>query len=388
MDRIINDNDEFAANMKKSSTMRRPIKAGIALDFFAGSGLVTKALTPWFSVGWANDISSSKAAIYIANHGNEHFVLDDIRNIRGARLPSAVLAWASFPCQDLSLAGKINGIYASRSGLVWDWLRVLDELDKQPPLLVAENVLGLLSSNGGSGYIDLHNALVERGYNVGPLLVDAKWFLPQSRPRVFVVAAKQDIPISLFSSGGESWARTGRIFDDLSRRLGNLVSWDIKRPQAPGITLEECVELEAPFPPEKWQKHNLNLISQERLDQFESSGKSIAAGYKRVRKNKLVLEIRFDGVAGCLRTPCGGSSKQLLILKTSSGLKTRFITIREAARLMGAPDSYKLPGTYLNGYKAMGDAVALPVVRHLAQYLLYPLAEAALEYARKHREAV
>jgi DNA (cytosine-5)-methyltransferase 1 len=358
------------------------------LDFFAGSGLVTEALSPWFCVSWANDVSPKKALTYAANHKDAHFLLEDIKNVKGSALPNATLAWASFPCQDLSLAGKINGIHAARSGLVWEWLRVLDELDKQPPLLVAENVLGLLSSKGGSCYIDLHNALVERGYNVGPLLIDAKQFLPQSRPRVFVVATKQDIPIDSFSLSGESWARTGKVFDDLSKRLGNWVDWDIKSPLARKPALAELIERDAPFPEKEWQKHNLSLIPEERLNQFVSSSESIATGYKRVRKNKLILEIRFDGLAGCLRTPSGGSSKQLLIFKTQEGLKTRFLTPREAARLMGAADSYQLPGTHSDGYMAMGDAVALPVVKHLAQYLLYPLAEAARAYDQKHRKAV
>ncbi len=97
------------------------------------------------------------------------------------------------------------------------------------------------------------------------------------------------------------------------------------------------------------------------------------------------MEIRFDGIAGCLRTPEGGSSCQFLVLRTPEGkLKTRLLTVRETARLMGAPDSYRLPGTndsfqipgtYHDGYKAMGDAVAVPVARFLAAKLLAPMAE-------------
>jgi DNA (cytosine-5)-methyltransferase 1 len=359
-----------------------------AIDFFAGSGLVTEALSPYFKVVWANDISSRKAMTYTANHGGSHFIFDDIKNVKGNALPLTTLAWASFPCQDLSLAGKINGIYAHRSGLVWEWLRVIDELGELPPILVAENVLGLVASNSGSHYTALHNALVERGYNVGPLLLDAKNFLPQSRPRIFVVAAKKDIPIDGFYVDDVTWAQTSKQFRGLSRQLNNWVYWKIKEPRPQIITLENCIEKDAPFPKIEWQEHNLSLVSMEHLEQFSSSAETIATGYRRSRKGKQVLEIRFDGVAGCLRTPCGGSSKQLLIFKTRDGMKIRFMTAREAARLMGAPDSYKLPGTYLDGYMAMGDAVALPVVRHLAKYLLYPLAESATKRDLKHKEAV
>jgi DNA (cytosine-5)-methyltransferase 1 len=89
------------------------------------------------------------------------------------------------------------------------------------------------------------------------------------------------------------------------------------------------------------------------------------------------LEIRFDGLAGCLRTPDGGSSRQTVIIVDKGVVRSRLITIRECARLMGAPDSYKVEGSYNDGYRAMGDAVAVPVTRWLAQHLLGPLANRA-----------
>jgi DNA (cytosine-5)-methyltransferase 1 len=97
-------------------------------------------------------------------------------------------------------------------------------------------------------------------------------------------------------------------------------------------------------------------------------------GYKRIRNGKQVLELRFDNVAGCLRTPQGGSSRQFLVIHRDSGFETRLLTVGETARLMGVRDSYRLEGTYNDSYKAMGDAVAVPVVRHLARHLLAPLA--------------
>lgn len=92
-----------------------------------------------------------------------------------------------------------------------------------------------------------------------------------------------------------------------------------------------------------------------------------------------MLEVRFDGLAGCLRTPEGGSSRQLLILKRNGEIRTRLITVREAARLMGAPETFSIPGGYNEGYKAMGDAVAAPVAAYLGRHLLRPLTEAAYE---------
>ena len=97
---------------------------------------------------------------------------------------------------------------------------------------------------------------------------------------------------------------------------------------------------------------------------------------------KQCLELRFDGIAGCLRTPEGGSSKQFLIVKKDGELHARLLSPREAARLMGAPDSYILPGTNNDGYKAMGDAVALPVASFIGKSFLTKLAEVIYDEQR------
>jgi DNA (cytosine-5)-methyltransferase 1 len=124
-----------------------------ALDFFAGSGLVRLGLEPEFQTIWANDICAKKRAVYIANNPPEEFHLGSIQDVQGADLPAADLAWASFPCQDLSLAGDLSGIkIGTRSGLFREWTRVIQELDecqKRPPILVAENVVGFVMADGG-----------------------------------------------------------------------------------------------------------------------------------------------------------------------------------------------------------------------------------------------
>ena len=101
-----------------------------------------------------------------------------------------------------------------------------------------------------------------------------------------------------------------------------------------------------------------------------------ATGYRRMRHGEQRLELRFDGIAGCLRTPEGGSSKQYLVVKKNGETHARLLTVREAARLMGAPDSFILPGSYNDGYKAMGDAVAIPVARFIGERFLSRIAEA------------
>ncbi len=346
------------------------------LEFFAGSGLVAQGLKERFCIAWANDICGKKAAIYTANHGAKHFHLGSIADLEGAALPNAPLAWASFPCQDLSLAGLTEGIHGARSGLVWEWLRIIDEMPSRPSVLVAENVAGLVSAASGDHYRTLHQALTQRGYVVGPMLIDAARWLPQSRQRIFIVAvdANLRIPAHLFSFT-PNWLHPEAI-RKVAQGLNDLVWWYMPEPPDRKQNLSDIVEWDAPFATAETDARNISLISpkhREILNRLPKSKPFAAPGYKRTRNGKQVLELRFDGLSGCLRTPRGGSSRQVIVIKKDGMLRSRLLTVREAARLMGAPETYKIPGTYNDGYMAMGDAVAVPVVRWLAENLLLPL---------------
>lgn len=341
-------------------------------EFFAGSGLVAYGLKGMFVPVWANDISEQKAAVYEANFGDDYFELDDIKNICGKDLPFAHLSWASFPCQDLSLAGSLGGIHASRSGLVWEWLRVLDEIEQKPKILLLENVTGLLSTNGGDNYRVLHMALVERGYICGAIVLNASHFVPQSRPRVFIIAVQNgcNIPLELVGNG-PCWLHN-KAASDLGNSLPGWIWWKMDKPPRRHDTLKDVIEEDAPFD----KDHVLKLIPKRHREKLANHKDVYATGYRRTRHGEQQLELRFDGVAGCLRTPEGGSSKQYLVVKKGNEVHARLLTVREAARLMGAPDSFVLPGSYNDGYKAMGDAVAMPVAQFIGERFLTKLAEA------------
>lgn len=344
-------------------------------EFFAGSGLVAYGLKGMFAPVWANDISEQKAAVYEANFGNKHFELGDIKGINGESLPGAHLSWASFPCQDLSLAGSLGGIHASRSGLVWEWLRILDEMSDKPKILLLENVSGLLSTNGGKNYRTLHIALVERGYRCGAIVLNASCFVPQSRPRVFIIAVQHDcrIPNELVGSG-PCWLHS-KAAVDLGHSLPGWIWWKAERPPHRQECLKDIIEENAPF-----DKDNvLKLIPARHKEYLDKHETVYATGYRRTRHGEQQLELRFDGIAGCLRTPEGGSSKQYLVVKKDGETHARLLTVREAARLMGAPDSFILPGSYNDGYKAMGDAVAMPVAQFLGERFLTKIAEAVYD---------
>jgi DNA (cytosine-5)-methyltransferase 1 len=346
------------------------------LEFFAGSGLVSHALSPYFKAVWANDICPKKASVFWANHQEIPFSLCSVTDVSGNDLPAALLSWASFPCQDLSLAGKGKGIKAKRSGLVWEWLRVIDEMQKRPPLLAAENVVGLVSTDEGANYRELHKALSARGYKVGALLLDAARWLPQSRPRVFVVAVDSNLPIPpVLVASNPTWAHSAAI-QKAAKGLEDWIWWRLPEPGKHNLTLSDIVDFSLPCQDAVTTRKNLALIPPEHMRRLEKSDLRVAPGYKRIRNGRQVLELRFDDIAGCLRTPAGGSSRQYLVLRQDGEWRTRILSPRETARLMGAPETFKLPGSFNDGYKAMGDAVAAPVAAYLAEHLLSPLAAA------------
>lgn len=346
------------------------------LDFFAGAGLVTEGLRPYLKPVWANDISPKKASVFLANHPKRTFRLSSIEEVRGWEVPIAELSWASFPCQDLSLAGNMGGIESERSGLVWQWLRVMDEMPSRPPIVVAENVPGLVSAAGGEHYRRLHEALVERGYRVGAMLIDAAHWVPQSRKRVFVVGAARDVDISDLEGDEPGWQHPTPV-RKAARLVKDWVWWRLPAPPRRRIDLEDIVDFDAPVDGESKRLRILSLIPPahyERLQEALKNGRRVFPGYRRRRNGRQVLELRFDGVAGALRTPTGGSSRQILVIERGGELHTRLLTVREAAALMGLRASYAIPGSYNDGYWAMGDAVVVPVVRHLGRHLLAKLA--------------
>ena len=364
-------------------------KKPAALDFFAGSGLVTEGLKRHFRLVWANDNCAKKAATYQANFGNVHFDSRGIEDVRGGDLPPACLSWASFPCQDLSLAGGIRGIRrGQRSALYWHWLRVMDEMTDglRPPLLCVENVVGFLVAHGGSQFKLAYDALRDRGYRAGAFIVDASHFVPQSRARSFIVAIREGLPTAdleapepLPGYHAPNVMTAHKATDD-----PGWIWWKLPPLPSRARDFGELCERDAPVHDAETTNRLLRMLSDRNAEKLEAAmacgGFVAGTGYKRIRTEaggikRQRLEVRFDGLAGCLRAPGGGSSRQTVVLVEGNTVKTRLLTIREGARLMGVRDTFKFVGSYNEAYRALGDAVAVPVTRWIAAHLLAPLAQ-------------
>jgi DNA (cytosine-5)-methyltransferase 1 len=371
----------------------QPDSSAQFFEFFCGGGLSRLGLEGEFSCAFANDINPLKARAYRAAFGGDHLREGDVWKLSPADLPGrAALAWASFPCQDLSLAGARRGLAAPRSGAFWGFHRLIERLVQErraPDVLALENVTGLLSSHAGADFAALMHALDGLGYRAGALEIDAALFTPQSRPRLFIVAAR-NAPAHLMAPGpGEPFHSpalrgvVARLPDALRKRF---VWWRLEAPPRRNARLADMLEDDASVP---WQSDaqtakllgQMSPLQRARVDALRESGRrEVGAVFRRIRIEHGVrvqrAEARFDGVAGCLRTPAGGSSRQLLLFVEGQHTRSRLLTPREAARLMGAPDHYPLPENQTAALHLVGDGVCVPAVRWLSQQLLAPLAGA------------
>lgn len=139
-------------------------------EYFAGIGLMRLGLEEggWATV-FANDLDEKKREMYVHHFGGSPAVMpDDIHLLDVMHVPSTILATASFPCNDLSLAGARRGLSGEHSSAFWGFIRILEEMGaRRPPLILLENVTGFLTSNDGADFREALLAVNRLGYNQG-----------------------------------------------------------------------------------------------------------------------------------------------------------------------------------------------------------------------------
>jgi len=370
-------------------------------EFFAGGGMVRAGLGQEWSCLFSNDFDHKKGRTYRANWGDMELKTADVGSLTHIDLQGvADLAWASFPCQDLSLAGGGAGLKGDRSGTFWPFWNLMNNLveeNRAPRLIVLENVCGALTSHGGKDFAAICDGFQQAGYLVGALVADAALFVPHSRARLFVIGIRQDVnlpeglaavePISPWHTRALKTA-----YEKLSPKTKQGWIWwnpplPSKRTTCLADVLDEDVNSMPWFSLDETQQllGMMSGINRTKVEKAQRLGhKIVGAVYKRTRPNEKGrkvqrAEVRFDGLSGCLRTPAGGSSRQLILVVEGQSVKARLISSRETARLMGLPDNYILPENYNEAYHLTGDGVVVPVVRHLAKHIFEPIVNAVLQ---------
>jgi DNA (cytosine-5)-methyltransferase 1 len=365
-------------------------------EFFAGGGMARAGLGKGWTCLFANDFDAKKGLTYQLNYPEGNVLrVGDVRTIKAVDLPGyADLIWGSFPCQDLSLAGGGAGLRGERSGTFypfWEIVKGVVADGRGPKLIALENVLGTLTSHGGRDFEALCKTFADAGYRYGALIINAALFVPQSRPRLFIVGVRADIeidpallspePIAPFHT-----AALQRAFGRVSKSAqSKMVWWNIPAPARRNTTFATMIEDN----PASVSWHSdaerdlligkMSPVNKAKLEAAKRAGRRmVGCVYKRTRVDERGVkvqraEVRFDDVAGCLRTPAGGSSRQVIIVVDGKKVRSRLVSALETARLMGLDENYKLPKKYNEAYHLTGDGVAVHVVRHLAEQLFEPL---------------
>ena len=363
---------------KKRPNQTAPLECA---EFFAGIGLVRLALErqDW-RVVFANDIDPKKAEMYRQNWPNDdHLAVCDIHALKADEVPSCTLFTASFPCNDLSIAGRWQGLHGKESSSFWGLVQIIREMrNRRPQLVMLENVVGFLMSHGGRDFEKALLALNELGYAVDAVILNATRWVPQSRPRLFVLAKRDGIEKGRSCTLGSD-ARPELLTDFINSHPN--IRWSIRDlPALPQATtrlahiIEDLPNADPHWWNEKRTEYFMNQMSEKHAEQARKmiAGKSYsyATAFRRVRNGKSMAELRTDGIAGCLRTPRGGSGRQILFKAGRGKYKVRLLTARECARLQGVPDSYVIEVPQNQALFGFGDAVCVPAIEWIAKNYL------------------
>jgi DNA (cytosine-5)-methyltransferase 1 len=372
------------------------------LEFFAGGGMARAGLGKSWRCLFANDFDAMKVAAYVRNYGDADIKLEDVAKLTLDDLPArpSDLAWASFPCQDLSLAGDCAGLgrerdaAQTRSGSFWPFwklMRGLAEAGRSPRAIVLENVYGCLTSHAGRDFAAIGSALSNSEYRFGAIVINASHFVPQSRPRVFFIAIDRNelIRPDLVSNRPDpEWHPRSLVnaFEGLSPSAKKRwIWWTAPAPPARNARFADLIEDEPSgvawhLPAETdYLLSLMSPVNRAKVASAKLSGeRTVGSVYRRTRPDangarRQRAEVRFDDLAGCLRTPAGGSSRQSILVIDGERVRSRLLSAREAARLMGLDDSYHLPARYNDAYHVCGDGVCAPVVRYIAETILEPI---------------
>ncbi|MFN7019422.1 MAG: DNA cytosine methyltransferase [Fimbriimonadales bacterium] len=364
-------------------------------EYFAGIGLMRLGLeAEGWRVVFANDISPAKYEMYrgFFPDADRHYIVGDVFDVDPASIPRATLATCSFPCIDLSLAGKMQGLQRGKhSSAFWGFVRILQaQGENAPPLLLLENVNGWLYSHHGEDFRLTILTLNELGYACDVFTLDARRFVPQSRPRVFVIATR------LLAEARSYRSLLSRPPSLLSARLRAVLTANkdlrwlaLPLPEPPPLLrqgLNRLIEPIAEDDPRWWNaeetRRHLGMMHSRHREYVEHLARGASEVYRTFYRRRRVdgqrAEVRTDDIAGCLRTAVGGSGKQFLVRAGRGQIRMRTMTAREYARLQGVPDEYPIHASENRALTAFGDAVCVPVIRWIARYALTPLIQSHL----------
>jgi len=322
------------------------------IDLFAGIGGTRMALE---SVGgqclFTSEWDKYARQTYEANFDVNHKIYGDVREIDEKLIPKHDVLVAGFPCQPFSLAGvskknslgKKHGFSCPIQGnLFFDIARIAAE--KKPKVLLLENVKNLLSHDKGRTFKIILKTLEEDlGYKVSYKVIDARNFVPQHRERIFIVATKSNININL----------NDLLIPNKTPTLSEILHGYEKRSK--NDSRYQNTKTGAALPKYTLSNNLWNYL-QDYAKKHRLKGNGFGFGLFGPEDTSRTLSARYhkDGAE---------------ILIKQRRRNPRRLTPREAARLMGFPDSFAIPVSDTQAYRQFGNSVVVPVVKAVAKLI-------------------
>ena len=358
-----------------------------AIDLFCGAGGLSEGFRQaGFSVLAGNDIDHHAARTFAASHAGAELLSGPIEDISARDfLDSSGLAKGELhcliggpPCQAFSVYNHQRGMHDERSGLFYEYLRIVDGL--MPAWVVMENVTGITSVGGGRAVEEILSGLVERGYRVEAQVLRAEQYgVPQERRRIFFLGNRLGLPISWPEpTHGPGLLPFVTVWD----AIGDLPP--LENGQDPGgplpYPLLPVTSYQAMLRGNSMEVNNhaaprLAPVNLRRMKHIPEGGSwrdipfdLLPAGMQRARRcdhTKRYGRLRKTGMSSTILTKCDLHWGAFIHPE-----QDRVLTVREAARLQSFPDRFAFAGPRTEQYVQVGNAVPPILGRKVAEAIL------------------
>jgi len=324
-------------------------------DLFAGIGGIRLAFEAHgghcvFTSEW----NAFAQKTYLENfpQHSDHIFAGDITKFDQEDVPDHEVLLAGFPCQPFSIAGvskknalgRPHGFECTTQGtLFFDVARIIAA--KRPKVFVLENVKNLLSHDKGNTFhVIIQTLKQELGYNVFHKVIDARHFVPQHRERILIVGIRDP---SSFSWDALNLPQQGpKLSSVLHPQDGT------ELPELPYTTgPKAAVNAKYTLTPKLWE------YLQAYAEKHRAAGNGFGFGL-----------VDKDSVTRTLSARYYKDGSEILVSQAPQK-RPRRLTPRECARLMGFPDSFKIPVSDTQAYRQFGNSVAMPVIKEVARIL-------------------
>jgi DNA (cytosine-5)-methyltransferase 1 len=307
---------------------------------------------------------------YRENFADDHEIAGDITAVEAKKVPDHDVLLAGFPCQPFSIAGvsKKNALghphgfeCTTQGTLFFDVARIIAA--KKPKAFLLENVKNLLSHDKGNTFRVMRETLQqELGYTIHSRVIDARHFVPQHRERIIVVGFRDDTKFD--------WAGLRLPVNGSQPTMKNVLHAEDGTEAADGVyTVGELAKVNPKYTLTTRLWHYLKAYAEKH------KAKGNGFGYGLVGRND---------VARTLSARYYKDGSEILVSRGRGN--PRRLTPRECARLMGYPDSFRIPVSDTRAYKQFGNSVVVPVIREVARLMKPHIVELVLRYAGKVRQ--